>query len=144
MRNLYNFLVLSYKLLININNTDELCIILDDSASSVINTSILRKLCMIGIFFKITVVIYKHNQRLEFNQMVEVDDYLSNFTHSYKPFNITKFLNTIPLNSYKVIYSDFYINETEEQLIHSFNNISLISNSFSFSGKIKNTYLMRD
>lgn len=133
MKNFFNFLLLSYKLLINKNDSDELCIILDDSHPSLINTNILRKLCTLGLFFKLELVIYKGKTANSLKNITEVEAFIENFEYSFKPFKLSKILERIPTKSFKIIYSDFRLEPSDNEAIDNGENITLLSNDFNFA-----------
>lgn len=136
MKNLFYYLGLFYNLLIKKEN-DEMIIIIDDSPSNLINKDVIKNICRLGLFFNMDITIYQGKLVFVLYDRKEVQDYLDNFKYSGKPFNMDRITDLLPSNAYKIIYSDFHLNEKDDQSISKMENISFIANDFSCNEKSK-------
>lgn len=136
MKNLFYYLGLFYNLLTKKEN-DEMILIIDDSPSNLINKDVIRNICRLGLFFNMDITIYQGKLVFVLCDRKEVQDYLDNFKYSGKPFNMDRITDLLSSNSYKIIYSDFHLNEKDDQSISKLQNISFIANDFSYNEKAK-------
>ncbi len=128
MKNFFYYLTLFYNLLIKDKNQSEMSVIVDDSGSHEVNTKIIRNICRLGIFFNLDICVYQGKQIFTFNTVAELDSYIKNFSPWCGDFNLNKILAKVPGKSFKVLYSDFHLDNSEVEQVSKIKKISLVAN----------------
>lgn len=132
MKNFYFYIKLFFQLVIDKMDNDELSFIIDDSGSHRLNKNVIRNISLLHLLFNKEVVIYKNNNSTVINNIKGLNKFLDTFKNGQccgGNFDFESHLNLLPVNSYKILYSDFYFGRNEVKLLNENYKGMLIANN---------------
>lgn len=132
MKNLFFYIKLFFQLVIDKMDNDELSFIIDDSGSHKLNKTVIRNIILLHLLFKKEVVIYKNNESTVITNIKSMNTFLATFKGgqcSSGWFDFETHLNLAPVNSYKILYSDYYFTTDEVKVLNESYKGMLIANN---------------
>lgn len=132
MKNLFFYIKLFFQLVIDKMDNDELSFIIDDSGSHKLNKTVIRNIILLHLLFKKEVVIYKNNESTVITNIKSMNEFLGTFKNGQCYggwFDFETHLNLAPVNSYKILYSDYYFSRNEVKVLNESYKGMLIANN---------------